>query len=118
MSLHYFGRARLHLVLPYKVMQEGTEFFPSWSVLCRDIIADFVLSWEVPAQNRTWTSCRPGIRTDFCSTYHYAKSTHDKKLHHKISCLPPQRAVGTSISPIPVCSIQFSHQKNKCCGFK
>lgn len=71
MSLHYFGRAELHLVLLYEVMQEGTEFFRSLSVLCQEIIVDFVLSWEVLAQNRTWTSCRPGITKDFCSTYHY-----------------------------------------------
>lgn len=42
-----------------------------------------------------------------------------KMLCHRICALPPQRAVGTLVSPFLVRSKQqFHHQKNKCCGFK
>lgn len=53
------SHTRRHRILPFLVS-------PMTGYNCRLCFCE-----EVAAQNRTWTSCRPGTSKDFDSTYHY-----------------------------------------------
>lgn len=95
---------------------------PNPSLLCLSYVRIHLqISWfHVRCQVRTGLGHLVDLGSARTSVQHIIRRANKtKNLCHRICSLPPQRAVGTSVSPTPVYSTQqFSHQESKCCGFK